>query len=162
MQNHDSTRYAHHGMSDSPEYKAWDSIIQRCCNPKSREYIRYGARGITVCDRWRESFLAFFSDMGYRPVGKSSIDRINVNLGYVPENCRWATSIEQARNRRDNVWLTYNGETMILVDWATRLGMDSRTLGKRLRLGWSIADAIEMPIRSTSDKRGRNRERHSE
>lgn len=81
------------------EYRTWSSMIQRCTNPRARNYKHYGGRGITVCARWRDSFEAFLADMGPRPA-KLSIDRINVNGNYEPGNCRWATQIEQVRNQR--------------------------------------------------------------
>lgn len=96
-----------HGQSGdrSPEYYTWSSMLQRCYNPADPRYHRYGARGITVCARWRRSFAAFFADMGPRPPGMNgkralfSIDRIDNDRGYSKDNCRWTTNIEQCRNR---------------------------------------------------------------
>lgn len=88
-----------HGMSRSSEYNIWRGLQQRCCNPKNPGFKYYGARGISVCQRWHDSFAAFLADMGPRPAGRS-IDRINNDGNYEPENCRWATSAEQNANKR--------------------------------------------------------------
>jgi hypothetical protein len=89
-----------HGMSKSTEYRAWRSMQARCHNPKCKSYPHYGGRGITICDRWVDSFENFLEDMGRRPPGKYSLDRIDVNGNYQPDNCRWATDEMQNNNRR--------------------------------------------------------------
>lgn len=92
-------RATRHGMCGTTEYNIWCGMIQRCHEPRTKAYEYYGGRGITVCDRWRESIHAFYEDMGPRPHGKS-IDRVNNDGNYEPSNCRWATHIEQMRNTR--------------------------------------------------------------
>lgn len=137
-------RNTKHGMSRSSEYNSWTYMIQRCTNSSFSEYHRYGARGITVCERWRNSFEAFLADMGARPPGRS-LERIKNDQNYEPENCKWATPVEQARNRRSNRWLTCHGRTQLLVDWADELGVCHSTIINRLKRGWSIEKALSVP-----------------
>ena len=119
------------------ERKAWEGMIRRCTDPAWPQWADYGGRGITVCDRWRVSFQAFADDMGRAPVG-GSLDRIDNALGYSPENCRWATRVEQANNRRTNRPLTWNGKTQNVSEWAAELGIPRATLYQRLHKGWSV------------------------
>ena len=91
--------YVKHGMTNTPEYRAWQEMIQRCYNPNGNRYHRYGGRGITVCARWLESFENFYKDMGDRPSIRHSLDRKDNDLGYYKENCRWATPGQQAYNK---------------------------------------------------------------
>jgi hypothetical protein len=89
----------YHGMSDSPEYGIWEQLKNRCSNPRNRDYPYYGGRGITVCERWRTSFLAFYQDMGARPSPELTLERVDNDAGYFPENCVWATRAQQTANR---------------------------------------------------------------
>jgi len=117
-------REAHvrHGMTDTPEWRAWKSMLDRCNTPTHKAYVHYGGRGIKVCKRWMV-FENFYADMGKRPEG-TSLDRINNNRGYSPANCRWATQQEQQNNRRSNVRITLHGETKTMKQWATHFGVD--------------------------------------
>lgn len=91
-----------HGMHDTKEYRSWVSMKTRCYNSNHQEYFRYGDKGVTVCDRWRQSFSNFYKDMGDKPSPRHTLDRINPEKGYEPGNCRWATPYEQTMNRRKN------------------------------------------------------------
>lgn len=130
-----------HGMSESPDRKAWTSMIQRCVNPRNSAYKNYGGRGIFVCDRWLRGFAEFMADMGPRPAGMS-LERIDNDGPYSPENCRWASRHDQSRNHRRNVWVTHEGETMVMADLAKRLGLAPNTLRTRLRRGWPLSRAV--------------------
>jgi len=131
----------------SPEYKSWSGIIQRCCNPKSPAYNRYGGRGIKVCPEWRDSFQKFLKHVGCRPTPTHSIDRIDNNGNYEPGNVRWATIKEQAQNKRTNQKVTYNGETLCVSEWSRRLGIGGKVIGNRLNKGWSAKDALTTPVK---------------
>jgi hypothetical protein len=132
----------HHGMVHAPEYAVWTHMIQRCTNPARSGYKDYGGRGITVCKRWRDSFQAFYEDIGQRPGPAYSLDRIDPNGNYEPDNCRWATAIEQANNTRYNRRLTYNGESLTIAQWARRLGMPQETLYARLNRGLPVEEIL--------------------
>ena len=103
-----------HGMAGTVEYNTWVKIKSRCLNPKNAKYADYGGRGIKICEAWKDSFEQFLADMGKRPRGKQSIDRIDVNADYSPENCRWANHKEQARNKRSHRMVVYEGTEMPL------------------------------------------------
>ena len=142
-----------HGMTGSTEYTVWQGMLQRCSNPNSEKWHWYGGRGISVCIEWLE-FDNFYKDMGNRPEGKT-LDRINVNGDYSPENCRWATPEEQMRNVRTNHHITYNGKTQILQDWANELGISAQTICRRINhYGWSAEKALSTPVNSTKGNKG--------
>jgi len=122
-------------------------MINRCHLATSTGYYKYGARGITVCERWRTSFENFIADMGWRPTSAHSIDRIDNNGNYEPSNCRWATKIEQANNTRVTRRIEYQGVEMPLMD-ALRLAKSSihpRTAFARIRYGWDVDLALTKP-----------------
>jgi hypothetical protein len=127
------------------EYSIWQAMVQRCTNPNNKGYLKYGGRGIGVCDRWRE-YENFLADMGRRPSDSHSLDRINNDKGYEPSNCRWATLIEQANNTRTNKHLTFRGRTQTVADWAREIGIKQNTLVGRIRKGWSVEKALTAPI----------------
>lgn len=139
-------RNTKHGLHKHELYGTWASIIQRCYDPKHQAYPNYGGRGITVCDRWRESFASFLSDMGERP-GGCTVDRIDNSKGYEPNNCRWATAQEQHNNTRSNRLLTFNGKTQTVSQWERELGFPVRLIHNRLRLGWPVERALSKPAR---------------
>jgi hypothetical protein len=119
---------------------------ERCNNPNSTGYSYYGGRGIKVCDRWAESPEAFVKDMGARPSPRHSIDRIDCNGDYGPDNCRWATARQQSDNRRNTRFLEIDGECAPLGQWSDRSGIDVETIRRRLdRLGWSAKEAVYKP-----------------
>ena len=125
----------------SPEYQTWLGMLDRTQNPNNPAYSDYGARGITVCERWLK-FQNFFEDMGKRPDGKT-LDRYPDNNGdYCPENCRWANATEQGANKRNNVNLTYDGKTQNVSQWAVDIAISTGTLRGRLRRGWPVEKAL--------------------
>lgn len=134
-----------HGMSSTPTYIVWRGMIVRCNNPKSERYCDYGGRGITVCDRWLNSFEAFLEDMGEKPEGLS-LDRKDNSKGYDADNCRWATDVEQARNKRNNTLLEYDNRIQPASAWAEEKGIPYGTLLARLEKGWDVKRSLEEPI----------------
>lgn len=128
-------------------YVIWAGMLDRCRNANSHLWHLYGGRGIKVCERWDKSFTHFLVDMGEPPSPNHSIDRIDCNKGYNKENCRWATAKEQQRNRRNNRLITYQGRTQCLSAWAEEYGIPDGRLDKRLRLGWTLEQALTLPPR---------------
>lgn len=131
------------GKSQTKTYKSYGNMIRRCYNEKLPHYKRYGGAGITVCDRWRDSYLNFLDDMGERPEG-TSIDRIDCSGNYTKENCRWATPQEQARNKTSNKCITYNGVTATLAEWSEKTGIEADTLSWRILRGWTPEEALTL------------------
>lgn len=135
-----------HGCVNTPEYRVWQNMLNRCRNPSHPEYPNYGGRGITVCERWRNSFENFLADVGVRPSRAYELDRYPSNDGnYEPGNCRWATRQEQCRNTRSNRVITHNDESMCLVAWSERTGLSVAAIRGRLRRGWPIAAVLTIP-----------------
>lgn len=157
-----TARYVHgHGgghvsgdrKQPSSEYAIWASMKSRCYRKSTHSYRFYGARGIQVCERWRNSFVAFLEDMGCRPSTRHSLDRIDSNGHYEPTNCRWATSTEQARNSRNARMITLNGETRCINEWAAITGIKAGTLAFRIRQGWDAERALTTPPGATGGNR---------
>lgn len=130
-----------HKKCGTPEYISWAGMLSRCRNPKNSYYQNYGGRGVAVCERWAD-FANFLEDMGEKPSASHSLDRIDADGNYDPENCRWATPQEQARNRRSNHLLTLDGKTQCVQAWADEYGIHQSRICNRLAAGWDIATAI--------------------
>jgi len=135
---------ARHGMCDTSTYTVWDRMKSRCLREQDKDYKRYGARGISVCDRWM-LFDNFLADMGVRPDGLQ-LDRINNDGNYSPENCRWVTPRQNTNNRRSSRFLEFKGKRQTIVEWAREMGICSKALMHRLKVGWSIEDALTKPV----------------
>lgn len=128
------------------EYQSWSDMKRRCLDPKNKKYIAYGARGITVCDRWQD-FKNFMLDMGKKPDRAFTIERKDVNGNYEPTNCCWIHRKEQGRNRRNSVYVTYQGKRMLLLDLVDQLGISRSIVNARLKLGFTLAQAIAIPVK---------------
>jgi len=145
-----SKLFSTHKMKKSPEYKSWAAMKQRALNPNNNRYTDYGERGVKVCERWRDSFENFLADMGPKPSAQHSIDRIDVMGDYTPENCRWATPTEQARNRRTTVLIKTPKGVMCIKQAANEYGIKYNTLCGRLAKGMSVESALTDPVRRRS------------
>lgn len=136
-----------HGMSYTSTYRIWHGMIQRCYNLNYHHYKDYGGRGVKVCPEWQEpngqGFLNFLEDMGERPSGKT-LDRIDNEGDYCQKNCKWSTFKEQARNRRNNTMVTINRETKLLIELCEKLQIKYDIVLKRIEIGWSIEEALEL------------------
>ena len=140
-----SIRRRTHKMTGAPEYRTWNAMKQRCTNKKNQAYKDYGGRGITICEEWANSFQAFFDYIGKRPSIQHEIDRIDNSRGYEPGNVRWSTAKENSLNRRNNVLLTHNGETLTVSQWAEKLGVKYSLIWSRIKTGWTPSDALTIP-----------------
>lgn len=143
--NSQNRRNYRHGRVGTREYLSWQKMKSRCLNTGDKAFPNYGGRGITICEQWLGAlgFETFWKNLGPRPSIKHSLDRIDNNGDYSPENCRWATAQEQANNRRSNVLLNFAGKTMNMSQWAKVLGIDKDIIQSRLkRRGWSVERAL--------------------
>ncbi len=132
IQSENGTSMGHasttHGRTGTPEYHAWQHMLARCYRKNDREFHNYGGRGITVCDDWITSFEVFLRDMGPRPGPGYSVERREVDGNYCPTNCMWATTEEQANNKRNSIRITFNSRTQTASQWAKELGVKYMTL----------------------------------
>lgn len=137
-----------HGLAKTRIYVAWHHMIQRCYYSNCKAYENYGARGISICDDWKNDFMNFYNwsmNNGYQD--NLSIDRINVNGNYEPNNCRWADDFTQRRNKRNNKYFCINGDMKTITDWAKQYGIKSNVVRERIKKGWSIEDALNIPVK---------------
>lgn len=137
-----------HGLRHHPLYSVWLNIKQRCLNPNSTSYKRYGGRGITICDEWKNDFKSFYDwsmENGYQK--NLTIDRIDVNGNYEPNNCRWTTIEQQANNKRNNHYLEYDNKRLTMSQWSKQLNLPRTVILYRLKLGWSVEKTLTTPVR---------------
>jgi hypothetical protein len=134
-----------HGMNKTPVYRVWATMKQRCQNVRNANFKDYGGRGITVCKEW-QTFTNFFRDMGYPPFKGATLERKNNQEGYSPENCRWATYMDQGSNRRNNRCITIGSETHHLAEWCRLRHVPYNLVYGRLEHGWSLERALTQSI----------------
>lgn len=140
------------GGKPSPEYGIWYMMMSRCHDPRCRRYADYGGRGIVVCDRWRygggglSGFQCFTLDLGLRPSPFHLLERLRNDGPYSPENCCWATAIDQGNNKRNNLVLEHDGRCLTLAQWARETGLKGSTIRRRLLGGWSVARALTQSV----------------
>lgn len=126
------------------EYQSWRNMHERCEQPRHKNFPNYGGRGIKVSPQWK-SFEVFLRDMGRKPDSKFTIERNDVNGHYEHGNCRWASRDEQRRNKRNSVFVTYQGKRMLLIDVISELGLSKTIVRSRLAQGWTLEQAIAIP-----------------
>jgi hypothetical protein len=142
-------------------YLRWQNMKARCLQPSHKDYAKYGAKGVTICDRWAygadglSGFEWFILDMGPLPFAGASIDRIDGTRGYEPNNCRWATLSEQATNKHNTRWLEIDGKSKPLTVWAKEVGIGPKTVHYRLKRGLSAKDAVFLRIDKSTFLNGR-------
>jgi hypothetical protein len=143
------------------EHAIWRGMIARCHRSSAKDFGRYGARGVTVCEQWRgkDGFSVFFSDMGPRPSTAHSIERTHNDGPYDPSNCVWTTPTAQARNRRNNRTIEHGGTVATLAEWSERTGISRVLIAHRIKAGWSTSEALTVkPDRSANSRRKRTKE----
>ena len=147
-----------HGDYGSPLYKTWSRIKKRCQNPNVDSYLFYGGRGIKLCERWQD-YSNFLEDLQEHPGAPLQLDRIDTNGDYEPGNVRWVSPKDNARNRRNNTLLSFNGKTQCITAWAEELGWGRHVILNRLKLGWSVEDTLTIPKGSRPGGWGPNRKK---
>ena len=133
------------GKSNTKTYKSYHNMLRRCYNKNLPHYARYGGNGIRVCERWKTSYLNFLEDMGERPDG-TSIDRIDPKGNYCPQNCRWASAIQQARNKSNSKLIEAFGKSQNVCEWSKESGIKRQTIEFRIKHGWSSEEALSLPV----------------
>lgn len=141
-----SERTKQHGMSHTRVHEIWWGIVVRCTYPSRKCWKDYGGRGITICDRWRNSFQAFLDDVGHPPTDQHSIDRIDCDGNYEPGNVRWATRLEQGANKRRNRRFQYKGREIGSRELSEITGIPAKTVAERARKGWTAEQIAEIPV----------------
>lgn len=138
-----SERKTKHGLSKTRLHRIWSKMLERCYNAKHKHYHRYGGRGIAICDEWRDDFKAFYAwAMSHGYSDNLTIDRIDNDGNYTPQNCRWVTLREQQNNKGNNHLVTMNGKTQNVTQWCNELGVNRTYVYKRLKKGWSAEKAF--------------------
>lgn len=137
-----------HGLSYSPEYRAWQTARHRCTSQRSHAWADYGGRGITMCEAWLDDPTQFFRDMGQKPSPAHELDRKDNDRGYEPGNCHWVLRPVNDRNRRSNRVIEHAGETLPLIAWAERTGINENVISKRLDAGWTVERTLTTPTRA--------------
>jgi hypothetical protein len=132
----------------SKEYSCWKNMKSRCYNNKHPDYARYGAKGITVCDQWRNSYNRFLEDVGLAPDKHYSLGRLNTSLGYFKNNCKWMTNEELSKVRASVLKITYNNLTLTTKEWGALLNISPNLISNRLLQGWSVEEALEYKIKT--------------
>lgn len=146
VENRKKLGIVNHNLSHTRIYRSWHHMKSRCYNKRDASYERYGARGITVCDEWKDNFKAFYDWSYFHGYNDTlTLDRIDNSLGYSPSNCRWITNKQQQRNKRNNVFIVYRGIKKVLKDWADSMGVKSSILHERIKkFGVEIAFAMSV------------------
>lgn len=152
--------YQRKWINKNREYSTWSHMIRRCYDIRLAQFKDWGGRGITVCDEWRgeNGYEQFLKDMGKRPTPKHSIERRDNFGSYSPDNCYWATRIEQGRNKRNNVYFAHQRRSLTIADWSRELNIEVHTLRRRLvDLKWTVEECVTMKPGAVYKRKGQDR-----